>query len=331
MGDAAASNWLRFSREVANRIIVPVVSFCSAGIRGRDVVDSRTAVVAGIAMRWEEEGQGLPLVLVHGIPTCPLLWRHVVPRITGARCLAWEMVGYGGSIPEGRSRDISVARQAHYLLAWLKTVGVERAVFAGHDLGGGVVQIAAVREPARCAGLFLTNAIGYDSWPIPSVKAMRALGAVVQHLPDVAFKRVFGTFIKRGHDNAARALESIDAHWPHYARHGGAAAFVRQIRALNVHDTLTVADRLRYLGVPARIVWGARDGFQKVRYGERFARDLNAPLVRIEQGKHFTPEDHPETVANEINRLLAHVRQAGRPAAGEPSPAAGPEPPTTSR
>jgi pimeloyl-ACP methyl ester carboxylesterase len=136
----------------------------------------------------------------------------------------------------------------------MKTIGIERAVFAGHDLGGGVVQIAAVREPARCAGLFLTNAIGYDSWPIPSVKAMRAVGAVVQHVPDAAFKGVFGTFIKRGHDNAARAAESIDIHWLHYARHGGAAAFVRQIRALNVHDTLAVADRLRDLRVPARIV-----------------------------------------------------------------------------
>ena len=273
---------------------------------------SHTAVVDGIRMRWEEEGQGLPLVLVHGIPTCPALWRHVVPRITGARCLAWEMVGYGGSIPEGRSRDISVARQADYLLAWLKTVGVERAVFAGHDLGGGVVQIAAVREPARCAGLFLTNAIGYDSWPIPSVRMMRALGPVVQQLPSAIFKGVFGSFIKRGHDDPARASEAIDVHWPHYARHGGAAAFVRQIRALNVQDTLSVADRLRELRVPARVVWGAADGFQKLRYGERFARDLEAPLVRIEQGKHFTPEDHPDTVASEINRLLEDVRQAER-------------------
>ncbi len=273
-------------------------------------METRAAEVDGIPMRWEEEGDGLPLVLVHGIPTCPALWRHVVPRIVGARCLAWEMVGYGGSIAEGRSRDISVGRQADYLLAWLKTIGIERAVFAGHDLGGGVVQIAAVRQPARCAGLFLTNAIGYDSWPIPSVKMMRALGPVVQHLPNGVFKGVFGTFIKRGHDNPARASESIDVHWPHYARQGGAAAFVRQVRALNVHDTLSVAGRLRDLKVPARIVWGASDAFQKVRYGERFASDLKAPLVRIEQGKHFTPEDHPDTVATEINLLLEDVRQA---------------------
>ena len=126
-------------------------------------METRTTTVDGVRMRWAEHGAGTPLVLVHGIPTNPGLWRHVVPRVTGARCLAWEMVGYGESIPEGRGRDIAVARQADYLLAWLQALGIGRAVFAGHDLGGGVVQIAAVRKPAACAGLFLTNAIGYDS------------------------------------------------------------------------------------------------------------------------------------------------------------------------
>ena len=87
-------------------------------------MESRTTTVDGVRMRWEERGgddAGPPLVLVHGIPTNPGLWRHVVPRVTGGvRCLAWEMVGYGESIPEGRGRDISVARQADYLLDWLQ-------------------------------------------------------------------------------------------------------------------------------------------------------------------------------------------------------------------
>lgn len=259
-------------------------------------------------MRWEEQGEGTPVVLVHGIPTSPALWRHVMPRIAGARCLAWEMVGYGASIREGRDRDISIAAQAAYLTSWLDHVGIERAVFAGHDLGGGVVQIAAVRRPDRCSGLFLTNSIGYNSWPIPSVKMMRAAGALVRQLPAPVFKEVVRTFIRRGHDDPARAAEAVDVHWPHYERHDGAAAFVRQVKALNVQDTLSIAGDLPRLRVPARIVWGAADRFQKVVYGECFARDLDAPLHRIEGGRHFTPEDHPEVVAREIAHLVTDAR-----------------------
>jgi pimeloyl-ACP methyl ester carboxylesterase len=200
-------------------------------------MESRTLEVNGIRMRWAEAGEGAPVVLVHGIPTCPSLWRNVVPRLEGVRALAWEMVGYGQSIPEGRDRDISVGRQAEYLVQWLQALGIERAVLAGHDLGGGVVQIAAVRNPGLCRGLFLTNAIGYDSWPIPSVDVMDTFGGLVEHFPKPVFKPIFSGFLRMGHDDQEIAAESIEIHWSNYDEQEGAEAFIRQVRSLNVHLT----------------------------------------------------------------------------------------------
>ncbi|WP_299820593.1 alpha/beta fold hydrolase [uncultured Jannaschia sp.] len=267
-------------------------------------------------MRWEESGTGFPVVFIHGIPTSPALWRHVVPRIGDARCLAWKMVGYGASIPQGEGRDISVSRQAEYLVDWLKEMEIERAIFAGHDLGGGVAQIAAVRHPKLCAGLFLTNAIGYDSWPIPSVKAMRTGQALVRRMPDAAMRLTMAALFRRGHDDAEQAGAALKEHWPHYRTNGAGEAMARQVAALDVNDTLEVADALSQLDIPARIVWGAADRFQKIKYGEWFARDLNATLVRVEGGKHFMPEDHPEAVAAAINDLLEEVRQRKAGASG---------------
>lgn len=276
-------------------------------------MEMRTQAVGGTAMRWHERGEGVPLVLIHGIPTGPLLWRHVAPRIAGARCLAWEMTGYAGSIAAGRDQDLSVAAQAERLVAWMEALGIERAVLAGHDLGGGVAQIAAVRRPERCAGLFLTNAIAYDSWPIPSVRAMRAARGAVARLPAAALRPVMGSLFRRGHDDAGRAREAMETHFPFYRDHGGGAALARQVAALDARDTEALAPALPRLGVPARLVWGAADGFQRIRYGERLARDLSAPLRRIEGGRHFTPEDHPEIVAEEIGALVAAVAAGDRP------------------
>ncbi|WP_416395308.1 alpha/beta fold hydrolase [Allohahella sp. A8] len=273
---------------------------------------SRTAVIGGIPMRWIERGRGdeVPLVLIHGIPTSPRLWRHVMAKLRGVRCLAFEMVGYGESMEAGVGRDISVGRQADYLIDWLTHLGIERAVFCGHDLGGGVAHIAAVRHPQRCAGLFLTNAIGYDSWPIPSVKALKLTAPLVKHLPDIAAKQILRVLMIRGHDKLQIAEESLDVHWSAYERHGGAASLIRQVMALNVEDTESIAGALPGLNIPARVVWGTSDSFQKLRYGERFARDLNAPLHRIEGGLHFTPEDHPEIIAEQITRLLEDIERA---------------------
>lgn len=269
------------------------------------MAETRSEVVGDITMRWLEEGKGSPVVFVHGIPTGPALWRDVLANVGDGRKLAWEMVGYAGSIGEGVGRDISVARQAEYLLAWLDAIGIQRAVLVGHDLGGGVVQIAAAREPSRCAGLVLVNSIAYDSWPIPSVKAMRAARSLVSRLPSPLFKPAFAGFVRMGHDRSDVAAESVIRHWAHYAEHGAAEAFVRQIRSLHTQDTLAVADVLPTLGVPARVVWGAADRFQKLHYGERLARDLAAPLVRLDSARHFVPEDHPEPVATAVAEVLA--------------------------
>jgi len=268
-----------------------------------------TAVVDGIPVRWLEQGSGTPVVLVHGIPTSPALWRHVVPRLTGMRVLALEMTGYGDSIPAGRDCDISVGAQAGRLNAWLEHLRIDQAVLVGHDLGGGVVHIAAVRRPDLCGGLLITNGIGYDSWPIPSVKAMRAVSPLLSRLPALVLKPGLAALIGRGHDTFALGKEALGVHYGPYARHGGGAAMARQVSALDVRDTLAVQNALPSLGVPARIVWGVADLFQKVEYGERFARDLGTTVRRIEGGRHFTPEDHPDVIAEEITSLVAEVRQ----------------------
>jgi len=272
------------------------------------MISEHTVDVAGTPVRWLEQGTGLPVALVHGIPTSPALWRHVLPRLTGMRVLAFEMTGYGESIPAGRDRDISVGAQADRLNAWLAELGIERAVLVGHDLGGGVVHISAVCEPQRCAGLLITNGIGYDSWPIPSVKLMRAAAPLLVTLPAAALKPALGVLLARGHDTRAQAREALGVHGRPYAQHGGGAAMARQVAALDVRDTLAVQDALPSLGVPARVVWGVADPFQKIEYGERFARDLGTTVQRIEGGRHFTPEDHPDVVAAAVQDLVAEVR-----------------------
>lgn len=259
-------------------------------------------------MSWVEQGEGTPVVLVHGIPTSPELWRKVMPRLTGVRALAWEMVGYGQSIEQGRGRDISVGQQANYLAAWMQHLGLGEAILAGHDLGGGVVQIAAVRRPELCAGLFLTNAIGYDSWPIPSVAAMKASARVMRHLPRPLFKLLLSNLLHRGHDTKKEAQEAFETYAPNYLIQGGAAALIHQVEHLKTSDTLAVAGILPKLDLPARIVWGDGDQFQKIEFGERFSRDLKAPLRRIPRAKHFTPEDHPAIIAEEIMALVGEAR-----------------------
>jgi pimeloyl-ACP methyl ester carboxylesterase len=274
-----------------------------------------TLTVDGDRVRVLESGSGAPgappVVLIHGIPVTPALWRHVLSRIEGrARVLSFEMLGYGESTPAGEGRDISVRRQTTLLLGALAELGVERAVLVGHDLGGGVAHIAAVREPDRTAGLVVTNGVCYDSWPVLPIALARRMGFAVARLPLPIFRRVYAGFFPLTHDDPEQAREAYRAHWPAYEAHGGARAFARQLDSLDTKDTLVVASRIpRLRGLPAAVVWGEADRFVPVSYGERLAADLGVPLRRIPGGMHFTPEDHPDEVAEAILDVLGQATE----------------------
>ena len=128
-------------------------------------------------------------------------------------------------------------------------------------------------------------------------------GSILEHAPDGSLHLLLKMMFKKGHTSDAAAKAAYEAHAPHYDAHGGAEAFVRQAQSLDVEDTKSISGQLSSLNIPARIAWGADDEFQKLKYGERLAADLRAPLRRIEGGKHFTPEDYPEIIAEEINAL----------------------------
>jgi pimeloyl-ACP methyl ester carboxylesterase len=276
---------------------------------------TRSAVVDGVLMRWEEHGargvDSIPLVMLHGLPTNPRAWRYVIPRVLrdGVRCLAWEQVGFGWSMAEGLGRDISIPKQAEYLHSWLRHLGITRAVFVAHDYGGGVMQHFLLAHPEMCMGLVLTDCVAYDNWPVVAVRIARSMNRTIEQLPPTLVKPFFlAAVFNLGHDNVERGLESAALHWQPYNRPVGPRAFAHQLRHFDARDTLTVAHELPRLklDVPIRVVWGEEDPLGMAS-AEQIAADLGAPLRRIPGGRHFTLEDHPGVIAEAINAVLADV------------------------
>ncbi|NIP70295.1 MAG: haloalkane dehalogenase, partial [Planctomycetales bacterium] len=56
----------------------------------------RTVTVLGQTMAYVDEGQGDPIVLLHGNPTSSYLWRNVLPHLKDlGRCLVPDLIGMG--------------------------------------------------------------------------------------------------------------------------------------------------------------------------------------------------------------------------------------------
>src|SRR5438876_546878 len=85
-----------------------------------------------------EQGEGPPVVLCHGFPELAYSWRHQLPALAAAgfRAIAPDQRGYGGTDCPEAVTDYDIHHLTGDLAGLLDVLGVERAVFVGHDWGG---------------------------------------------------------------------------------------------------------------------------------------------------------------------------------------------------
>jgi haloalkane dehalogenase len=119
-------------------------------------------------MYYEDEGEGNPVVLLHGNPTSSFLWRKVIPELTGqSRCLAPDLIGMGRSGKPGIAYRF--ADHARYLDAWFEALELDDVTLVGHDWGGVLSFDWASRYPGRVRGIAFMETIvrplTWDDWP----------------------------------------------------------------------------------------------------------------------------------------------------------------------
>lgn len=109
----------------------------------------------GVRLAVYEQGEGVPVVLVHGWPEIAYSWKNQLPAIAGAgfRAIAPDLKGFGRSdAPIDKSR-YCIAQITDDLVAMLDALEIDKAVFCGHDWGGLIVWPMAQLRPDRVAGV----------------------------------------------------------------------------------------------------------------------------------------------------------------------------------
>ena len=130
--------------------------------------------VDGKRIAYLDEGEGDPIVLLHGNPTSSYLWRNVVPELTGkGRVIVPDLIGQGDSekLPasEGPGRyTFLVAYQ--YLDGLLAALGVtERVTLVIHDWGSALGFYWAQQHPDSLRGIAymegIVRPVEWEEWP----------------------------------------------------------------------------------------------------------------------------------------------------------------------
>jgi pimeloyl-ACP methyl ester carboxylesterase len=108
---------------------------------------------AGVALAYEEAGSGPAIVLVHGMAADRTAW----DQVPGARTIAYDRRGYGGSEAPEPYTATTVAEQAEDLAALLGALDARPALGVGADFGALVVLDLALRHPGALRAAVLID------------------------------------------------------------------------------------------------------------------------------------------------------------------------------
>jgi haloalkane dehalogenase len=255
-----------------------------------------------LEVAYYDEGTGNPVVFLHGIPTNSYLWREVIPPITeDRRVIVPDMVGYGqSSMYDGFDR--SLRAQEKMLAELLVSLDLDTISLVGHDLGGGVALRYAVHNPGAVEQLVLSNAVAYDSWPIPTITDLG--------LPDTAretsveeAQAMLDDLLRDtlyGDDPNESFIEGMKTPW---ASEEGVTSLVRNASATNTSHTTEVDPT--EITAETLLLWGAEDEFQPIDWAERLHEDIDdTELIGLENASHWVPEDRSDTYTEELSGFL---------------------------
>jgi pimeloyl-ACP methyl ester carboxylesterase len=131
----------------------------------------------GIRMAYYEVGprEGVPVVFCHGFPELAFSWRHQLRAFeaAGRWAIAPDQRGYGLTDRPGPVESYDLENLTADLVGLLDHLGVEKAIFCGHDWGGFVVWQMALRHPSRTAGVIGVNTPFTPRSPADPIAIMR--------------------------------------------------------------------------------------------------------------------------------------------------------------
>jgi pimeloyl-ACP methyl ester carboxylesterase len=286
---------------------------------------ARFARVNGWRMHYVHEGDGDPVLLLHGNPTWGFLYRDMIGPLvqTGRRVIVPDMIGFGLSEKPTREHAHTLDGHTANLVSLVRQLGLARVTVVCHDWGGPTGLSFAMSNPDRIRALVLMSTW---AWPRPPAEFhTRAFPWRLMHAPLVgpyllgrhnalAGRGVYLSVVDR--DKFRREAQSTyEAVLPDTETRLLTWVWPRWIP---LDDGARALDRFVWLEqelakskIPATIIWGREDEvFDAATFAGRFKRLLpHAEGPHLVTGRHFLQEDSGSEIAELICSFLDRLDQ----------------------
>lgn len=287
---------MRRSRVVKSQVAEAIEQHRRAG---------REIDAGGVRSFVREQGEGGPVVLMHGIPVSSFLYRKVLPLLAerGLRGVAFDLPGLGlAEKPD--AFDYSWSGLGRWTGEAIDALGIERCHLVLHDIGGPIGLEWALRNRDRVRTLTVLDTLIDVAhfrrvWTM-DLAAPPVIGPlwVATIRPPVA-RWLF--YMQGIGDRSSTPADEVDAHFALLHRDHGGSSFRKIVRGFELSEEKErfYTDGLSDAGWPASILWADRDP----ALGEdrrRVFEDVLGVEAKVISAKHFLQEDRAAEVADTI-------------------------------
>jgi haloalkane dehalogenase len=261
-----------------------------------------------LRMHYIDEGQGEPILLLHGEPTWSFLYRKVIGELHGSfRCVAPDYFGFGRS-DKPIDRDwYSYDRHFESIAAVVERLDLRRLTVVVQDWGGPIGFRLCVEQRDRIARLVVLNTgIGARA---PSEEWLRFQAFMRRVDLDIEAGQLLRLSLVQPVDDAV--IAAYNAPFPTRESRAGIAAFPELVATSSDHPSaaamLSVRDRLRSFDAPALVLFSDSDPIFSRQAAEAMAELLPRSELdpAVEGAGHFLQEDRGEIVGRRIAEWLS--------------------------
>lgn len=266
-----------------------------------------TARIGDVEFRYWDEGEGSPILLIHGLAECVENWAWLYPSlIRNHRVVAVDLPGFGQSpVPPSSYLQSGLKGAAEVFHRLVDALKIENPLVVGHSLGAGIALEYAYVAPTELSGLVLISSMGFG----PQIDLLSRLltlpifGELVFHPSQFMIKAFFPT---------SRPIEGLDTLITLTHKYVSSSAnkiwnlnLLRQ--GVNLWGQSIRLDTRSYthFKFPVQLIWGDRDPLFPTAHAHAAARLLpNAQLTILRDVYHHPNIEQPEEVLSLIEALL---------------------------
>ncbi|WP_298902543.1 alpha/beta hydrolase [uncultured Psychroserpens sp.] len=257
-----------------------------------------------------DEGQGEPIMLLHGVPTSGWLYRHIFPVLVkkGYRVIVPDMFGFGSSdSPKGYDK-YHEKHQAQRLLKLMEHLKIDEWTHMFHDAGGLWTWELLKIQPQAIKQLIILNTIILKSGFTPPMRFGNNF--VTKFMISLYSYRLTNGMLMKGlfksgllHNNLSKA--DIEGYKTPLLK--GKIKGMYYFFSKTCHNLPNYSALLPTLKQPALVIWGKHDEFLKWEPQEdtiKHALQIKNENVHSIEGKHFIQEEVPEKIIKLTHQFI---------------------------